>query len=61
MEGGGWAYTAGIRVVASAPVLKNVTVKTTHHRGIHVEAGAAPRITGSTVTGTAGGDGTGST
>ena len=59
VEGGGWNYTAGIRVAGSAPVLKNVTVRTTSLRGIQVFAGAAPQITASLVTGTTGGDATG--
>ena len=40
-------------------MLKNVTVRTSSDRGIRVEAGGAPQITDSTVTGTTGGVGTG--
>jgi hypothetical protein len=59
VEGGGWGYTAGVRAVDSAPVLRNVTVRESYHRGISVEAGGAPQIADSAVTGTTGGDGTG--
>ena len=59
VEGGGGSFKAGIQVAGSAPVLTNVTVRTSSHNGIRVEAGGAPRISDSTVTGTTGGDGTG--
>ncbi len=59
VEGGGWGHTSGINVTGSAPVLKNVTVRTSSERGIRVEAGGAPEITDSTVTGTTFGVGAG--
>ncbi len=59
VEGGGRSFRAGIQVAGSAPVLTNVTVRTSSHNGIRVEAGGAPRISDSAVTGTTGGDGTG--
>ena len=59
VEGAGRNWKAGIRILGSAPVLKDVTVRTSFHRGISVESGGAPEITGSTVLGTTGGDGTG--
>ncbi len=59
VEGAGRDWKAGILVAGSAPVLRGVTVRTTAHRGISVEAGSAPEITESAVIGTTGGDGTG--
>ncbi len=59
VEGGGWGRNAGITVTGSAPVLQSVTVRTSRERGIRVEAGGAPEITDSTVTGITGGEGVG--
>ena len=59
VEGGGYAAAAGITVTGSAPVLKDVKVQKTFNRGVSVGVGGSPEITGSLITGTIGGDGTG--